>query len=107
MASVTPFQVSVRADGEGTTVAARGELDLAAAPQLRLALIETLEGGARRLDVDLHDVTFIDSTGISVILQAWQRLDAEGGRLAVVAASPVVARVLSAAGLDRLLGLDA
>jgi anti-sigma B factor antagonist len=105
MAAPVPFDVDTTTDGDRVRLVARGELDLLAAPNLRSALEATHHDGAT-IDLDLSAVTFIDSTGISVILQAWQRANAEGGRLVVGAASPVVARVIEATGLSELLAVE-
>jgi anti-sigma B factor antagonist len=106
MGDPTPFGVETVSDGERVRVAVRGELDLLAAPHLRTALLEATKEDPAAIGLDLSAVTFIDSTGISVILQAWQRASANGSRLVVDSASPVVARVIEVAGLTELLGAE-
>jgi anti-sigma B factor antagonist len=106
MADPTPFGVETVGDGDHVRVAVRGELDLLAAPRLRAALLDATQDGAATIRLDLSAATFIDSTGISVILQAWQRANAAGGRLVLDAASPVVTRVFEVAGLAELFALN-
>jgi anti-sigma B factor antagonist len=106
MADAPPFDIDAITDGDPIRIIVRGELDLLAAPRLRTTLLEASHHDGVTIDVDLSAVTFIDSTGISVILQAWQRANAQGGRLVVGAASPVVARVIEATGLTDLLALE-
>jgi anti-sigma B factor antagonist len=106
MADPVPFDVDTITEGERVRLVVSGELDLLAAPHLRSALLEAGRHDGATIDLDLSAVTFIDSTGISVILQAWQRANAAGGRLVLGAASPVVARVIEATGLSELLAVD-
>lgn len=106
MGDPTPFGVETVSNGDRLRVAVRGELDLLAAPHLRAALLEATKEDRATIALDLSAVTFIDSTGISVILQAWQRANASGGRLVVDAASPVVSRVIEVAGLTELLAVE-
>jgi anti-sigma B factor antagonist len=106
MTTTEPFGVEATAEGQHLLVRVRGEVDLLAAPQLRTALLDATQHDAAQIDVDLSEVSFIDSTGISVILQAWQRLNEQGRRLVLSAASRPVTRVLETAGLAELLALE-
>ena len=105
MTDPEPFEVESVHGGDGVRLVLRGELDLLAAPNLRTALLEAGRHDGGTIELDLSAVSFIDSTGISVIVQAWQRANAEGGRLVLGAASPVVARVIEATGLTELLAV--
>lgn len=80
-----------------------GELDVAVAQRFRQALIDLAEAGAVHLDVDLADVTFLDSHGLSVLLHARKRVIRQGGSLRVIALSPQVRRVLETTGTSALL----
>ena len=100
------FDIASSVDGDCVRLVVAGELDLLAAPHLRTALLEASHHNGATIELDLSAVSFIDSTGISVILQAWQRANAGGGRLVLGAASPVVARVVEATGLTELLAVD-
>ena len=63
-----PFEVTVQRDDELATITVRGELDLATAPQLSAAVAEHHDAGL--LVLDLTAVTFIDSAGVRVLIQA-------------------------------------
>ncbi len=88
-----PFRVE-RAPG-GIVVA--GEVDAHTAALLREELIPGPPDGDLRVDVS--QVTFIDSSGLRVLLEAHQALQRDVRRLILVAPSRAVARVLAAAGL--------
>ena len=98
-----PFQVQVGDLEHGVrTISVQGELDLSTAPQLEGPLEETLATGEGSVLIDLSSCEFIDSTGIALIVRAWQRLDsAEGGRgLFICSHNDQVRRVLEITGLE-------
>lgn len=84
------------------TIFVRGELDLSTAPELEGPLEETLENGDASVLIDLSQCEFIDSTGIALIVRAWQRLDSgENGRgLVICSQNEQVRRVLEITGLE-------
>ena len=84
------------------TISVRGELDLSTAPELEAPLNEVLESDEGSVLIDLSSCEFIDSTGIALIVRAWQRLDSgENGRfLAICSQNDQVRRVLEITGLE-------
>lgn len=98
----TPFQVTITGLDEGIqVVAVQGELDLSTAPELERPLEDVLEGPESVL-IDLRSCDFIDSTGIALLVRAWQRLEAEdnGRNLAICSNNEQVRRVLEITGLE-------
>jgi anti-sigma B factor antagonist len=90
-----------------TVVSVHGELDLAAADELRDALSDgSSEEGTNRLIVDLVGTTFLDSTALSVMAAAAKALEAAGGSLTVVADDPRILRILRLTGLDRTIRVE-
>lgn len=94
-----------RVEGEVTVVRPSGEVDVFTAPALREFLLELLDGGMRKLVVDLSDVSFLDSTGLAVLVGIWQRLRNHEGFFALAAANANVTQVLRTTRLDKPLGL--
>lgn len=85
-------------------IAVRGELDLSNASDLEAPLEEAIASGDASVLIDLTECEFIDSTGIALIVRAWQRLDrgAEGdgsGRVVISSQNDQVRRVLEITGL--------
>jgi anti-sigma B factor antagonist len=98
-----PFEVKVGDLEHGVqTISVRGELDLSTAPELEGPLNEVLESGEGSVLLDLSECEFIDSTGIALIVRAWQRLDGgENGRTLVLCSqNDQVRRVLEITGLE-------
>jgi len=98
-----PFEVRVGGLDQGVrTISVRGELDLSTAPELEGPLEEALENGEGSVLIDLSECEFIDSTGIALIVRAWQRLNSgENGRALVLCSqNDQVRRVLEITGLE-------
>jgi anti-sigma B factor antagonist len=81
-------------DGDEGLWAITGEVDIVAAPQLQPVLREELDSG-RDVVLDLSQVTFLDSTGLGVLLGATKRASARGLRFALCtnASEPVMQMV--------------
>jgi anti-sigma B factor antagonist len=83
-----------------------GELDLASAGDLRMAVTDLINAGAPKvIGLDLRDLTFIDSTGIGTLVVALRICDSVGVAFSLVAVSPFVAHVLTVAGVHDALGV--
>jgi anti-sigma B factor antagonist len=59
-------------------LAVRGEIDAYTSPRLREELKRLIDGGSRRLVVDLQGVEFMDSTGLGVLVSALKRIKEPG-----------------------------
>lgn len=104
-----PFQASA-SDLEGGVrlLEVHGELDLSTALQLEGPLEEATQAPDAAVLIDLAGCQFIDSTGIALIVRAWQRIDAaanNGGKggLVLCCQNEQVRRVLEVTGLEHSL----
>lgn len=95
-----PLDGSVR---PGPVVTISGEIDIASGHQLMDQLLGVMRRHGARLGLDLTGVTFMDCSGINVLLAVRRRAELEGGWLCVLRASPPVRRVLKLTGLDSVL----
>ena len=90
------FSVTRRRAGDAVVVVPEGEIDLATIDELQDALDAAGEGATQVL-LDLRGVTFIDSAGVRLVLEAMRTLP----EFAVVRGGPEVARVFKLVGLDE------
>jgi anti-anti-sigma factor len=89
------FVCTVDADGDGREwVRVAGELDIATAPWLEQVLLH-VERRARLVVVDLHELTFMDSSGVHVIVDAAIRARRSNRRLKLVGGCSQVTRMLA------------
>ncbi len=93
------LSLRVRKEGDCTIVDVGGELELHNAPQLREELRAICDVDAPRLVVDLSHVSFIDSSGIGVLVGGLKRAREHGGTFALVCPQPRVRRVFEITGL--------
>ena len=77
----------IERDGETATVVAAGDICASAAPELRPALRDLVKSGVRRMVFDLTQTTMVDSTGIGLLLAAFNSMRGAGGEFSVVCAS--------------------
>jgi len=94
-------------DDRTTIVAVDGEIHVSTAPEFSGVLATTIESGRVQLVLDLTDVSFIDSTGLSVLLNALRSVTRAGGRMAVVCSNPTVLRLFEITRLDTTFDLHA
>jgi anti-sigma B factor antagonist len=85
-------------------VHARGEVELATAGRLGAVLDHELVSGAIDILLDLHDVTFIDCSGVNVLVDTTHRAADRGVRLRIIP-GPALHRLSEILGLDGELDL--
>ena len=99
--------VTYAARNRELTLSLSGEIDHHGVKGLLQELEQEIDAVLpRSLTVDCSGVTFMDSSGIAVLLRLWQRMEALGGSLRVVALREQPGRVLRAAGLERILSIE-
>jgi anti-sigma B factor antagonist len=89
-----------RSDGGVHIVNVSGEIHVSTAPSFRDQLNEVIAGGSSMLVLDLSGVEFIDSTGLSVLLNGLRLVNQRHGRLALVCTNPTVMRLFQITSLD-------
>ena len=84
-----------------------GEVDHHRARALMEELAHHIDADLPRdLTLDLRGVTFMDSSGIAVLLRTFRRMGELGGSLRVVHVPDQAGKVLRAAGVDRLIRFE-
>ena len=102
------FQVTV-GEVDHTTVVLdlAGELDIFTGPLLGNAVRTATGNGYRRMVIDLSKLAFLDSTGLSLLVDAQRRMASKQGSVSVVCDSANVRQVFCLTGLDRVLPIVA
>ncbi len=102
------FEVqSEELEGGVRALTVRGELDMNNAPELEGALEVALAAENASIMLDLSDCEFIDSTGIALIVRAWQKLEADEGegRFVLCCINHQVRRLLKITGVEASIPL--
>jgi anti-sigma B factor antagonist len=101
-----PLQVLVSQLKDQARVVLTGELDGATAPFLVRTLVDvdaTLEGD---MILDIGQLSFIDSTGLSVFVSQHKKLEAKGQKLVIYAPSAMARRLFQITGLEQVLAIE-
>lgn len=103
MAFAQPAKFRVSADEldpSTQVIAVTGEIHVSTAPEFSRLLNDVIGAGKTQVVLDLADVDFIDSTGLSVLLNGLRRVTRRGGRMAIVCTNPTVLRLFVITRLD-------
>jgi len=100
------FRLEVTTKGGAAVIRVSGELDLATSPALEQELERLAGEDAPLIVVDLAELEFMDSTGLSVLVRAHQRAEESGQRFGVINSSQQVQRLLTLTGVKDRLVLD-
>jgi anti-sigma B factor antagonist len=84
-----------------------GEVDLATSPDLDVAIIAAIDSGTSSVVIDLTDVSFMDSSGLGVIVRALKRCREAENDLDLVITNERVLKVFGITGLDQVIPIHA
>ena len=100
------MEMQYKAENRQLNIRLIGELDHHAARDLMDSIDRLLEQNLPvKTFLDLEGLTFMDSSGIAVVMRAKRRMDALSGQLVVINIPRQAARVLETAGLNRYVEL--
>jgi anti-anti-sigma factor len=99
------FQIDVGVKSGRCTMVLSGELDVSTAPLLRDRLVEVTDELETELILDIGGLTFIDSTGLSLIVSEHKTLKARGTELVVCRPTRMAQRLFEISGLDSVLSI--
>ena len=100
------LEVIVSSRDAGHEIRLLGELDMATAGRLSEELGRLATDGARLVTVDMSDLAFIDSTGLSVFITGLKHLRQQGGDLALRSPTPGTRKVLEITGLTEVFSIS-
>jgi anti-anti-sigma factor len=107
MVRPSKFEITQQAKGGALTLRVKGELDMRTLGQLSECVENQLRAGASALTLDLRDLAFMDSSGLRLLIEFYDRSRAEGWKLNLVCpeheAAAVVIRVT---GADKALPFE-
>lgn len=103
ISSAGQAQIKVVDVGSGSLIAKiSGELDIVSVASLEVQIADLLGRSAVRVDLDLSDLEFMDSSGIALLL----RISNQFGQVQMRGANPLIRRVVEVTGLTAIFHLD-
>jgi anti-anti-sigma factor len=98
-AQYEPFRVEVHPERDAVRVVPVGELDLATSPLLERELLELRSSGFDRVVLDMRRLSFIDSSGMRVVVAEHRFADTADREFSLISGPPAVQRVLELCGM--------
>ena len=97
------FKLESHAAGDGIVILdLQGEVDAFTAPKVKQEMINQIERGIVRLAADLADVTYLDSTGLGVLIGGLKRTRDKSGELVLICPNVRIMRIFDITGLSRI-----
>ena len=93
--------LEVKQVDQAMVIALSGDVDLQTSPEVRKGLLDAL-GSSGTLVVDMCEVSYIDSSGVASLVEAFQTAKTKGAFFSLANVSPAAMRVLNLARLDRV-----
>jgi anti-sigma B factor antagonist len=100
------LDISTTEEGRTLTLAGHGEIDYATLDTLTSELDKASREDIDDVIVDLRKVTYIDSSGLGVLVGAHRRLKSEGRSLVLRVADPEMIKLLAITGLDQFFAVE-
>jgi anti-sigma B factor antagonist len=100
------FFCDVQPDRDRVIVRVAGEMDLDGAPLVAAAVDELLDAGFPRIVVDLRGLSFLDSTGVHVLVAAGRAAAARGRILSLIRPPKPIHRVFELTQTESLLAFE-
>ena len=100
------FDIREEQRAGSSVISVCGEVDVATAVRFREFIEATIDNDVDTIVIDLTGVTFIDSTGLGVLIGARKRCDAKGRSLRIVVSEPRILKVFEITGLTELFEIQ-
>jgi len=91
------------AKGEFQTFNLPGRLDAANSAAVEKQVLDIIDGGSRRLLLDLSGLTYISSAGLRALLAIAKRMKTAGGQLALCSLKTPIEEIFQISGYDTIL----
>ena len=98
---------SERPSADAVVIDIAGEIDIFTAPDVRRVGLEAIADGATRVILDLTRTSFLDSTGLGVIIGLSKRVRPSGGDVVIVNVDEGIARTFEITGLNEIFRICA
>lgn len=97
---------SIKVDGNHVTTFLTGKVYSQDASLFRDELLEQIDKGVTAVTIDLSELTYIDSTGLGVLITINKRIKEKNGKIVITGAQGMVEQLLKRTRLDRVLTME-
>jgi anti-sigma B factor antagonist len=96
------LDINTEHDASMCTLTLNGEVDVYTAPDLKKQLNDAIQSGCVNVIVDLEGVSFIDSSGLGVLVSALRRAREHDGAVRIVCTRENILKIFRITGLDKV-----
>jgi anti-sigma B factor antagonist len=100
--SPNPRLEMVQKNNKGHVLPLEGEIDLHVSPRISASLDAMIDEKPKQVVIDLTNVTYIDSSGLAVLIEGMQNVEAYGGKFSLVGLHAKVRPIFEIARLDQV-----
>ena len=97
---------SIKVSGNHATALVRGKVYSQDASLFRDELLEKIDKGVTEVGIDLSELTYIDSTGLGVLITIHKRVKEKNGKILITGAQGMVEQLFKRTRLDRVLMME-
>lgn len=101
------LEIKTQQDEGVCTLALDGEVDVYTAPKLKEHLVSAIEDGCSNVIIDMNQVSFIDSSGLGVLVSALRRARERDGAVRIVCDRDNILKIFRITGLDKVFPIFA
>lgn len=91
---------------EKIIITTRGDIDLSTATNLETELQRQVDSGEKHVVLNLSHTSYMDSSGLAVLLRTYKHLQNTGGRLSVIGCAPNICRIFNMVGFHHLFTIQ-
>ena len=96
------LDITAEHTGASCTITLTGEVDVYTSPRLKEEIVDIVDGGCVNIIIDLEAVSFIDSSGLGVLVSGLRRVKEHGGTLRLVCTKDGILKIFRITGLDKV-----
>lgn len=101
------LEITTERAGSSCQIVLVGEIDVYTSPQLKRELVDAVEAGCVDIIVDLQGVSFIDSSGLGVLVSGLRRVKEQDGTLRLICTRESILKIFRITGLDKVFPIFA
>lgn len=95
-------EINLKEKDDFVSLNLKGEIDVYTSPKLKEKVIEEVEKGIKNLVINLQDVSYIDSTGLGILIGTLKRMKEREGKLYLIFSSARLNRIFEITGLNKI-----
>jgi anti-sigma B factor antagonist len=99
------IEIEIEKEGKLEFLNLKGEIDVYSSPSLKEKVLEEIDKGVENLVINLEKVSYIDSTGLGILIGTLKRMKEREGKLYLIFSSQRLKRIFEITGLNKIFSI--